>query len=60
MTDNIGEQLLVEKFPKFQGAIWEKKHRTPEMPRMDKVKNELEQKISKYTGAQYPGNYCTY
>ena len=46
-TGNEGQIPKIEKFVEFWGGIWEKEERTPEMPWMEKVQEDLTRKIKK-------------
>ena len=45
-TDNAGQMSEMEKFVKFWWDIWEKDDRTPEMPGMGKVSEQLRGQIT--------------
>ena len=46
-TSHEGQIPEIEKFVEFWGGIWEKEKRTPEMPWMEKVREDLMRKIKR-------------
>ena len=46
-TSHEGQIPNIEKFVELWGGIWEKEERTPEMPWMEKVREDLMRKIKK-------------
>ena len=47
ITSHEGQIPEIEKFVEFSGGIWEKEERTPEMPWMEKVREDLTRKINR-------------
>ena len=46
-TSHEGQIPEIEKFVEFWGGIWKKEERTPEMPWMEKVREDLTRKINR-------------
>ena len=58
-TSHEGQIPEIKKFVEFWGGIWEKEERTPEIPWMEKVREDLARKINRVNVFDITGKSLT-